>query len=166
VVPEKLTTVVGRIGEIAAGVQSKLRWFLAIGFIATLILLWQAYTPDGALWWNITKCGLISMPVLILGFVWSVLNQLREAPSLVAELTSDDKGLFANFDELSIREPNGLRGVFSTVAAFRREDGLSVVFDTIGGISLIANPVFALLAFIAMGLLLMLILIAPLALLL
>ncbi len=162
---EKLISLVNRIGEIATGVQSKLTWFLGLGVVATLALAWKFYSVDSALWWNIVKCGFVSLPALIWGFVWLVLNQLSEAPALVAELASADDGVFSNLDELSIREPNGLRGVFSTLAAFQREDGLEVVFETIGGVSLIANPLFAIVAFIAMVILGMLILIAPLVLL-
>jgi len=158
-------SLITRVGEIATSLQSKLTWFLGIGVVATLMLAWEIYSSDSALWWNVLKCGLVSLPALIWVFVWLVLNQLREAPALVAELTSDDDGVFNNLQELSVRKPSGLRGLFSTLAAFQREDGFEIVFETIGGLSLIANPLFAIVAFISMAALGMLILIAPLILL-
>jgi hypothetical protein len=90
-----------------------------------------------------------------------VLNQLKEAPELVSQLINDDDGLVENVQSFSLQEPDGLRGLFSTVRAFRQEEGFDVVFDTISGVGLIINPFFAFLAFLAMSLLFLFILIAP-----
>lgn len=164
-VGDKQASLLNRIAKIAASLQSKLTWFLRLGGLATLILVWEVYSHDAPIWWNVMKCGFVSLPALVWGFVWLVLNQLREAPALVSELAADDDGVFANLDELSLRQANGLRGLFNTLAAFRREDGFEVVFETISGVSLIANPLFAIVAIVAMGVLALLIFIAPLLLL-
>lgn len=158
---EKVIALVNRIGEIASKLLAKITWFVVAGLIASVGLAWELYSSDSALWWNIIKCGFVALPALIWAFVWFVLSQLRDAPELVANLAQDEDGVFSNLDEFSIKEPNGLRGVFSTLSAFSKEDGLSVIFDTIGGITLIANPVFAIIAFVAMAILFLLILIAP-----
>ena len=158
---EQLTRVVNKIGEIATGLQQKLSYFVVIGLTASLVLAWKAFNPESALWWNTVKCGLLFLPSLIWVIVWFVLDQLREAPELVAELSADEDGVIANFGDFSLNEPEGLRGVFSTIKEFRKEDGFDVVFDTISCIGLIANPLFAVLAFFCAVVLVMWILIAP-----
>ena len=157
----RVVSLVSRIGEIAEGALAKITWFVVVGVLASGGIAWKLYSPDSALWWNLIKCSFVLLPALIWALVWFVLSQLRAAPELVAELAEDDDGLFSNLDKFSLQEPNGLRGVASTLKEFRKEDGLSVIFDTIGGITLIANPLFAMLALLAMVVLFLLILIAP-----
>lgn len=157
----RVVSLVNRIGEIAEGALAKITWFVVIGVLASGGIAWKLYSADSALWWNLIKCGLVLLPALIWALVWFVLSQLRAAPALVADLAQDDDGLLSNFDKFSLQEPNGLRGVASTLNEFRKEEGLSVIFDTIGGIALIANPLFAVVALLAMVGLFSLILIAP-----
>jgi len=145
---EQLTRVVDKIGDIANGLQSKLRCFVVVGLAASLALAWKVFSFDSTVWWNLLKCGAVLLPSLIWVLVWFVLNQLRDAPTLVSELAADENGVLANLNEFSLKEPNGLRGVFSTVRAFRKEDGLEVIFDAVSGVALIANPLFAVLAFL------------------
>lgn len=163
---ERLVQVVDKIGDIANALQSKLRYFVVVGGCASLALAWKVFSSESAVWWNVLKCGSVLMPAMVWVIVWVVLNQLREAPNLVAELASDENGVLASLTEFSIEEPKGLHGVFSTIRAFRKDDGLDVVFDTISGVALIANPLFAALAFLSMAVLSVLILITPLILLL
>ena len=158
---QQLTLVVNKIGDIANGLQSKLSYFIGIGLLASSALAWKLFSLESALWWNIIKCGVVLLPAVIWVIVWLVLNQLRDAPNLVAELASDENGVLANLNDFSLKEPNGLRGVFSTIREFRNEDGLEVVFDTVSGVALIANPLFAVLAFLSMAVLSLLIVITP-----
>jgi len=161
----RVIALVSRIGEIAEGALAKITWFVIAGLVASAGLGWKLYSADSALWWNIVKCTLVILPALIWALVWFVLSQLRDAPKLVASLAEDDDGVFSNLDQFSLKEPSGLRGVASSLNEFRKEDGLSVIFDTVGGITLIANPLFVLVAFLAMIILFLLILIAPIVLL-
>jgi len=154
-------SVVNRIAEIAASALAKITWFVVVGLIASASLCWEFYSTESALWWNLVKCGVIAVPALICALVWFLLNQLRAAPELIANLAEDEDGVFANLDQFSLREPDGLRGVVSSLKEFREDDGLGVVFDTIGGVALIVNPLFALLTVLAMIGLLLLILVAP-----
>ena len=158
---ERLTLVVNKIGEIANGLQRKLSYFVVLGLVASLALAWKAFTPESVFWWNALKCGVLLLPSLVWVIVWFVLDQLREAPNLVAELSHDENGVLANLGDFSLKEPEGLRGVFSTIKEFRKEEGFEVVFDTISGVALIANPLFAILAFLSMAVLMVLILITP-----
>lgn len=158
---EQLTLVVNKIGDIANGIQRKLRYFVVIGFAASSVLAWKVFNLESAIWWNAIKCGVLLLPALIWVIIWFVLDQLREAPELVAELSDDEDGVIANFENFSINEPEGLRGVFSTIKEFRKEDGFEVIFDTISCIGLIANPLFAVLAFFCAVVLVVLILITP-----
>ena len=158
---ETLSQLIDRIADIANSVQTKLNWFLGFGVVASAVLVRELYSNESALWWNTVKCGLVVLPVLVWVGVWLVLNQLREAPQLVAELANDDEGVFANLSDLNLKEPNGLRGVYRTIREFREEDGLDVIFDTLSGIALIANPLFFIAAFLSIILISMLIIIAP-----
>jgi hypothetical protein len=105
------------------------------------------------------------LPALLWLVIWLVLNQLRDAPKLLAELARDEHGFIANLSDFSLEQPTSLRGLYATVREFRQADGLDVVTDTISGIALIANPLFAILAFLSMPILLFLICITPLLLL-
>lgn len=158
---EQLTGVINKIGEIANGVQRKISYFVALSLVASSALAWHFFSLESAVWWNALKCGVVLLPALIWVIVWFVLDQLREAPNLVAELRQDENGVLANLTDFSLKEPEGLRGVFSTIKEFRKEEGFEVIFDTISGVALIANPLFAILAFVSMVVLGMLILITP-----
>lgn len=155
-----ILSLLDRIAGIAGSLKTKLVYLLGAGTVATFYLAWQLYSAESALWWNILKCSLVILPTLVWAFIWSVLAQLQDAPSLVAKLVEDDQGVFSNIESLSLREPSGLTGVFSTLRAFRRDDGFSVVFETIGGVGLLANPLFAFIAFATLALLFLLILVA------
>lgn len=146
---DTVSKVVDQVAEIAAGIKRKLSYFVLLGLVATGYLGWLVYSPESATWWNVFKCSVLAMPALIWAFIWSVLAQLQQAPALVSQLVDDDDGLFANLEHLSLSEPQGLSGVFNTLREFKQEDGLSVVFETLSGVGLLANPLFAILAFAA-----------------
>ncbi|RBP51632.1 hypothetical protein DFR28_1021064 [Arenicella xantha] len=152
--------IVERVGMIADSIVRKITWFVVLGVFATLYLAWNLYSAESALWWNVLKCGVIALPALLWAFVWLVLSQLRDAPSQVAGLMDADNELMLNLKSVTVGESRGLRGLFSTLNALRKEDGLSAIFDTIGGVTLLANPFFALLALVMMAVLGLLILIA------
>lgn len=154
---DDIVALLERIAGIASSVKSKLIYALVLGALASAYLAWRLVSPESGLWWNLLKCGLIALPTLVWLFIWSVLGQLQQAPSLVAKLVQDDQGVFSGTNSLSLGSPKGLAGVFGTLRAFRREDGLGVVFDAVGGISLLANPLFAFVALITLGLLFLLI---------
>jgi hypothetical protein len=123
-------------------------------------LAWQAYSADSALWWNITKCSLISLPALLWGFVWTVLRQLREAPTLAASLVARDDGVMSRFSDSDLPDKSGISGLFNTLKAFREESGVWIVLDTIGNVTLLGNPLFIALCFVMAGLLFLFFLIA------
>jgi hypothetical protein len=158
---DKLLAVAERIGSIADSTQRKCRYFVLIGAVASAVLAFYAFSIDSLWWWNALKMGVLLLPAIIWCVVLLVLNQLKEAPELISQLVNDDSGLVENIHNFSLKEPDGLRGLFSTVKAFKQEEGFEVVFDTISGIGLIINPFFAFLAFLAMTILFLFILIAP-----
>jgi hypothetical protein len=158
---EQLFHVVNKVGDIANSMQAKIRYFVFIGLIASSALAWKVFSIESAPWWNLLKCTVVLLPVLIWVTIWYVLSQLREAPELVVELMSDEGGDLANLNSFSLKEPDGLRGLVTTIRDFQSEDGLEVVFDTISGVTLMANPFFVLLAFLSMAVLSVLIMIAP-----
>lgn len=160
----RLSQFLENLASYADAVQRKLLWPLGIGGLATVYWLWVTYSPESALWWNLTKSLFVALPMLVWGFIWILLGQLREAPTLAAKLTSRPDSMLANLNTSNFKQKVGIRGLFSTLKAFREEEGLDIVLDTIGSVTLIINPIFALLASIMMVLLFMLILITPLAL--
>lgn len=144
---ETLLSVVNRVADIASSIKRKLAFFVFLGLVASGFLAFSAFSADSQLWWNLVKCALLMLPALVWLFIWSVLAQLQEAPVLVSQLVADDQGLFNNVENLSLSEPNGLSGVFATLREFRQEDGLSIIFETMSGVTLLANPAFAIFAF-------------------
>ena len=72
------------------------------------------------------------------------------------KLNQDTKTAFTGLKEVKVQEPKGLRGMFSVLNQFRREGSLGDVFDTVGSITLIVNPLFLFLAFISFVVLLLL----------
>ena len=128
--------------------------------LASASLAWQVYSAESALWWNITKCFLVLLPALLWGFVWTVLGQLREAPTLAADLVARDDGLMSQFSDSDLPDQSGISGLFNTLKAFRQESGLWIVLDTIGNVTLLGNPIFVALCFVMAGILFLFILIA------
>ena len=149
------------VAHIAHGVQQKLAWFLLIALLASGGLAFKAYSADSQLWWNVIKCGLILLPVLIWVFIWSALSQLQEAPSLAVALASREDGLISTLESSGLSKKSGITGLYGTLRAFREEEGLGVVLETIGSVTMLANPFFALVAFLFMAILIMIILVAP-----
>jgi len=163
-IKQELVEFLDRLAGIATAVQSKLGWFLLVGLVASAVLAWQVYSPASSIQWNLFKCGLTLLPVLFWYFIWNLLGQLREAPELAVTLVADepvDVGAMS-LNKSASDQPQGVRALFSALREFRQNEGLAVVFDTVGSVTLLANPVFALFAFVMLVLLMLLILITPL----
>ena len=147
-----------QIANVASSAQRKLSYLLSVGLAATAYLSYEWLSAASPLWWNILKLVIITTPIIIWWFVWSVLGDLKQAPACVANLASGNSDLIPELK--SIKKPSSIRGVFSVLRAFRREESFAGVFDVVSGIGIIANPFFAILAFIALPILLILILIS------
>lgn len=139
---QQFILVVKRIAMIAGSTQTVLSYFLGVGCLATVYLVWLSYSPESAIWWAVLKGVLLVWPVLVLAFAWSVLGQLSEVPESAAKLNQDTRAAYSGMKEIKVREPKGLRGMFSVLNTFRREGSYDVIFDTVGGISLLLNPFF------------------------
>ena len=150
---EKVVRIVERIGDVAQSRLRKVSWFVGFGVVASVYLAWLVYSPDSAWWWNVIKCLIVSLPALLWSFIWFVLSQLSDAPTQVAGLMDGDNQFVGHLKAMHLGEKKGVRGLFSTLNAVRNEEAFSAVFDTIGGVTMLANPLFAFIAFIA-GLLL------------
>lgn len=157
----ELVEFLERIAAAANSLQRKLSWLLGTGLACSGILAWQAFSPESTLWWNIVKCGFLMLPALLWLFVWSMLGQLREAPALASTLADREDSIFNNIKESGLSEAVSVRSIFSTLKAFRQEEGLSVVLDTIGNVSLLANPLFVIIALIMMVIMFFFILMTP-----
>lgn len=146
---ERIVKLVNGVARVAGATQKGLGYFLIVGACATLYCVLLSYSAESATWLNILKGVLISWPVLLLGFLWMVLGDLRDAPESVSKLNQDSKTALTGLKEVKIQEPKGLRGMFSVLNQFRREGSLGDVFDTVGSITLIVNPLFLFLAFLS-----------------
>ena len=147
---QQVIAVVKRIALIAGKCQAVLSYVLVVGLLATSYLVWCSYSSESELWWNIVKGALLSLPVLILGFAWTILGGLSEMPDAVGKLNQDTRTAFSGMKEVKVREPKGLRGMFSVLNNFRKEDSLAPVLDTVGGITLMLNPFFIFVIFVAL----------------
>jgi hypothetical protein len=157
----RVIAVAERIGIIAESLHNKLRFFVLLGAGACMLLAFTAFDIDSPWWWNSVKVGMFMIPSFIWLLVLLVLKQLKETPELVSESLGGDDGLVQDLKSVSLDSPVGLRSLYSSVRAFRQEEGFEAVFDSISGIGLIINPLFAFIAFFAMAILFLFILIAP-----
>ena len=157
---DQLEDVLRGTAKIASSVQGKVGLFALIGLIATLLMAWLFYSVESSLVWNITKCGLVSLPAIVVGSAWLTLGKVVAAPNQIAELT-DGGGFVDNLQLLGIKKPDSVRGLISTVRAIRNEDGLGGITEAIGGIVLLSNPVYLLFVFISIVILSLLIIVAP-----
>jgi len=82
--------------------------------------------------------------------VVTILGGLSEMPEAVGKLNQDTRTAFSGMKEVKVREPKGLRGMFSVLNNFRKEDSLAPVLDTVGGITLMLNPFFIFVIFVAL----------------
>lgn len=164
-IQNEISEFLERLAGIAEAVQTRLMWLLGVGVTASALLAWQAYSPESAIWWNVLKCGLIMVPALIWSLIWLLFGQLQEAPEVAAEMLSDEQGVMANLKATGLTESVGVRSIFKTLLALRREEGFAEILETIGSVSLLTNPLFVALAFVMMGLMMFFVLLAPLLLL-
>ena len=135
--------------------------FLAIpGFFASVLVAWLCYSSDSTLAWNLLKCTFVFVPELVICFVWLTLAQVVEAPEIAAKLADKEEGVVPNIKNVKTQSPKGVRGFIGALNTLRKTEGLMEVFDVIGGVTLIVNPIFLVTAFVSALVLLLFMLIA------
>lgn len=144
-----------RIGAVATGLRKWLNYFLLPALVASVYLAVKAYSVESAFWFNALKCGLLMLPVLVWAIVWFVLGQLREAPTVANQLVQDKDQLLTYLSNTDVKQVTSLRGAYSTLKVLREQEGLEEVMNTIGGVTLLINPIFAILAVCALFILFM-----------
>lgn len=158
---QELEEVLDSAAGVAGSLQRKVSVFAGIGLLASASIAWLLYSPESSLGWNLVKCGLVFLPALVICFIWQILANFADAPQQLAELTSGDEGLIHDIQSLSLNKPEGFRGLISMVRAIRNEESLSSIIEVVGSIALLANPLFLLIVFISVAILLLLIIITP-----
>lgn len=143
---DHIVKVFEKIGAFAAGLRRRLSYLLALSLSCYGYLAFQLCTPDSALWWNLIKCGVFALPLLVWGAVWFVLGQLRDAPETASGLVAGKDNILQHFSSLDEQKVSGVRGVYGTLKMLSEQEGLEDVMDTISGVGLLINPLFALLA--------------------
>ena len=145
---ELLGQWVQQVAALASKLEFMVTTVLAIGFCSVVAIGFKLYTPEGLLWWNIVKIGIFAIPLLIWFVFWSVIRQLVDAPQEMAEIATDDNNAigstFAQMRAVSFKEPKGVFSLLSSARQLRKSGGFEMVFETVSGIALLANPVFAL----------------------
>lgn len=143
-----LSEWVQQVAVVATKLEFMVTTVLLIAACSVAAIGFKLYTPDGLLWWNIVKIGVFVLPLLVWFVFWTVIRQLVDAPQEMAEIaTYDDNAIgsaLVQMREVSFKEPKGVFSLLSSVRQLRKTDGLEMVFDTVSGIALLANPVFAL----------------------
>ena len=139
---------VQQVAVVATKLEFMVTAVLLIGACSVAAIGSKLYTPDGLLWWNIIKIGVFVLPLLIWFVFWTVIRQLVDGPQEMAEIATDDDNVigstFEQMREISFKEPKGVFSLLRSVRQLRKTDGLEMVFDTVSGIALLANPIFAL----------------------
>lgn len=143
---DHIVAVFERLGSLADGLRRRLSYLLGVAALACAYLAVKVYSVDSALWWNVIKCGVFILPVVIWGVIWFVLGQLRDAPETASSLVEGKDEILQHFSNLNAGEVKGVKGAYGTLKMLSQQDGLEDVMDTISGVSLLINPFFALLA--------------------
>jgi hypothetical protein len=145
---ELLGDWVQQVADVATKLEFMVTAVLLMGVCSVAAIGFKLYTPEGLLWWNIIKISVFALPLLIWFVFWTVIRQLADAPQEMAEIaTGKDNAIgstFAQMREVSFKEPKGVFSLLTSVRQLRKTNGLEMVFDTVSGIALLANPIFAL----------------------
>lgn len=160
-IKQEIIELLQSTADFAAAVQRKLGWFLGVGLIASLSLAWFAYSATSPTWWNVLKCGFLVLPGFVWLVIWLILGQMREVPELAANLAAREDLTFAS-PTLDITEKKpGIIALFSTLREIRNNEAFELVTETIGSVTLLANPLVAIFSFAMLAILWIFILISP-----
>ncbi|MCH2189415.1 MAG: hypothetical protein MK188_00630 [Gammaproteobacteria bacterium] len=143
---EHIVSVFEHIASVAESVLKSVRIILFFAGLALIYIASQFYSSESSWWWNIIKCGIPAIPVIVWGIVYSLLNQVKEVPETAREVVIDEDGLLKNLSELDIQQVSSIRGAYSTLKSFRHQEGLEEVMETISGVGILINPFFFVLA--------------------
>ena len=158
---QEFSEVLESSANIANKVNSKVSILALLGLLASGSIAWLLYSQESSLFWNGIKCGVVLLPAIITCFIWRTLANIINAPDHFSSLINDDNGLVSNVKSLCINKPNSFRGLLSTIRSIRNEESLAEIMDALSGVLILANPLFLILAFISITILLMLIIISP-----
>ena len=150
-----------RLADFAETTQRRLGWFLLIAAGFSLALAVKLYSAESALWWNLIKCGLVLVPTLIWALIWSLLTQIREAPEVVTELATQHNLSFSDLRARVADDKPGLISLFGTIREIRNNEAYESVSEAIGSVTVLANPLFMIIAFAALAILFILTLVSP-----
>ena len=152
--PTQLQHWIERLAGVAEHIESFVFYMFLLSLGAFSALAWYWVNPHGALWINGAIALILALPVLFCCLFWRIIVQLVDAPDEISDLMQDDSnvigGTLQQFSELSIKEPKGLLSMFASVRQMRKAEGLDVLFETVSGITLLANPLFAILVLLSM----------------
>ena len=150
-----------KAAAIAQAIKGKIVWFVLLGLLASAYLSYLLYTPESEFWWNICKAVLVFLPVLIWLLLIYLLTQIQQVPELVKVLSyQKDNAMSVVQDFVGGEKGFKFRNLFSLIRSVESQDGFDEVMEATAGITLLVNPFFMLLTFIAGVLIFALILVA------
>lgn len=162
-IQQEVIEIVEKMASITETIQSKISWLVMLGVLASAYLAWLLYSSDSANWWNGVKLFIVLLPALIWAFIWYVLGQIKQAPVALEAFKESAETL--SFSQQDVQKQTGLRGLFRLIRYLHQHQGVEVVTEIIGSVTLLANPLFAIFAGIMLVFLIVFILVAPLLLL-
>lgn len=162
---DEITEFFDGFAEFATVVQRRLAYFLLLSVGVSSYLAAQLYSSSSSLLWNFVKCGVVFLPALIWLVVWALLGQAKQAPELVADISAGEDESFKELRKHIVGRKPGLLSLVGTIRELRNNEAFESVTDAVGSMTLLANPLFMIVAFIMLVILLIFIVITPLLLL-
>ena len=158
---DEIVDFLARLASFAETVQRRLGWFLVIAFVLSTLLAIQVFSSQSSIWWNVAKCGAVMLPIAIWGLVWVLLSQIKATPEVISSLAADQDFSLSGLRALAAEPKTGLISLFGTVRELRNNDAFESVTDAIGSVTLLANPLFMILAFAMLAVLVLILLVSP-----
>lgn len=136
------------VAQVAQKLESFVGWVLLLGVVCLISIGIKFYSPDAQSWWTFVSVGVLALPVLVWFIFWRIIKQLVDAPGEMADLAKDENSPLGSamlgLRSGSYKKPKGIFSLLGSVRELRKTDGFDAVFDTVSGIALLANPLFAL----------------------
>ena len=140
------------MGSIAEGLKNSIFYVFAGGASATLFLAWQWIDFSTSIFWVVVKVLPFIIPLTLWGFLLMVISDLAELPSRTKTAKHDGNAVVQRLkgNKPKNEQPSGFFGRLKKLFRMLRSAGnLAAIVEAVAGVIVIANPIFALLAFIS-----------------
>lgn len=150
--PNNTSQLFQTVGSIAAGLKNSIFYVLIGGAGAAFFLAWQWIDFSTTYLWIILKATPLLLPLALWGLLYMVVAELADLPNR-AKIAKKDGGAVVQRlkgNKSEVKNTSGFFGKLKNLFRVLRSAGnLAAIIDAVGGVVLIANPIFALLIFIS-----------------